>query len=121
MKFQVQLVLVTQVCLGISFAFIFSLFFFSAVAVRRCCSGGCSGGVQRICGGSAGAGMRSQQSRKVALMRSRSGLGFLLWACCTFSGRVLEGCFCFFFFCFGINPRVETGIQLDVSLWSQER
>ena len=28
MKFQVQLVLVTQVCLGISFAFKFSLFFF---------------------------------------------------------------------------------------------
>ena len=25
------------------------------------------------------------------------------------------------FFCFGINPTGEIGIQLDVSLWSQER
>ena len=97
MKFQVQLVPVTQVCLDISFAFKFSSFFCSSRPVVLSCR--VSGDVQLIYGGGGGAraGMLSQQSSKVASMRSRSGVGVVLWACCAISDRILERCFSFFF------------------------
>ena len=61
-------------------------------------------------------------SCKVASMRSH-----LLWHECSHVGLLhIFGAHCgglllLLFFCFGINPRGEIGIQLDVSLWSQER
>ena len=109
----------------ISFAFKFS-FFLEAAIWRWCWGRALWRGVQWICRGDACAGMRSQQNCKVASMRSHFGVGVLLSACCTF----LECCFLrapleagllLLFFCFGINPRGEIGIQLDIGLWSLER
>ena len=122
MKFQLQVVSVTQICLSISFAF--KVIFFLVAAIQGCCSGGVqeSAGEAPVC--------RDVISTKLQI--SFKWDHALAWVSSCglavhFRGAVWRGAsVCFFFvyllfFCFGINPTGEIGIQLDVSLWSQER
>ena len=122
MKFQVQLVPVTQVCLGISFAFKFSFFFFGSSRpdvlfwrVLWRCAVNLRG--RRPCRDAIST--KSQSSfDEITCWRGCSPVGLLRIFGAHFGGLLL---LFFFVFCFGINPRGEIGIQLDVSLWSQER
>ena len=122
MKFQLQLVPVTQVCLCISFCskLPFLNFFFSSshpgVLFWRVVLWRCAVNLR---------GMRPCQDAKsqsgfdeIGIWHGCSPVGLLRIFGAHFGGLLLQPFF--FFFCLGINLRSEIGIQLDVSLWSQE-
>ena len=125
MKFQLQLVPVTQVCLCISFSskLPFLNFFFQQQPSRDAVL---EGGALEVCSESSGDApvpdANSQSSfDEIGIWHGCSPVGLLHIFGAHFGGLLLQPfCFVFIFFFLGINLRGEIGIQLDVSLWSQE-
>ena len=127
MKFQVQLVLLTHICLGISFAFKLSFFFGSShpgVLFWKVVLWRCAVNLRGMRPCQDAISTKSQSSfDEIALWHGCSPVSLLCIFGAHFGGLLLRAFFSFLFvfFCFGVNLRGEIGIQLDVSLWSHER